>query len=113
MAGTPPGPGGSPAAAPGAGAGNKAAAVAQLKGVFPILHNVFNAFEPGSKEWSAVSRALTALGPVVGKINEEDSLVPAAISQMAMAARGNPLKNAPPVGLAAASPPGGAQPQAA
>jgi hypothetical protein len=113
IAGTPPGPGGSPAAAPGGGGGNKAAAIAQLKAVFPLLHNVFNAFEPGSKEWSALSRALTALGPVVGKINEEDSLVPSAITQMAMAARGGPLKNAPPVGLAPASPPAGAQPQAA
>lgn len=99
-------------AAPGGGEGNKAAAIAQLKSIFPLMYKVLAAFPAGSKEWSAVSRALTALGPVVGK-TEEDSLVPSAIQQLAVASKAGGLKNAPPVGLAAASPPGGAEPAAA
>lgn len=106
-AGNPTTPGSASMAAPGGGDGNKAAAIAQLKAVAPMLHKAMAAFPFGSKEWSAVSRALTALGPVVGKV-EEDSLVPAAISQMAMAAKGGPLKNAPPVGLSPAAAPEGA-----
>lgn len=111
-AGSPPGPGSSPVAAPGGGAGHQAAAVAMLKAVVPILYKLLSAFPFGSKENSAVQRALTALSPIAGK-TEEESLVPAAVQQMALAARGGPLKNAPPVGISSAAPPGGATPQAA
>lgn len=111
-AGAPQGPGASPMASPGGGAGNQAAAVAMLKGVVPIMYKLLAAFPFGSKENSAVQRALTALSPIAGK-TEEDSLVPSAIQQMALAAKGGPLKNAPPVGISPAAPPGGASPEAA
>lgn len=83
-----------------------------LKSVVPMLYKIMMAFPFGSKENSAVSRALTALNPIAGKA-EEDSLVPAAVQQMALAARGGPIKNSPPVGLSPAAPPEGAQPEAA
>lgn len=98
MAGTPPGPGSSPMAAPGAGAGNTASAVAMLKGVFPLFYKLLSAFPPGSEEWKCVSDAMKSLGKIVGKTQDE-SLVPSAIQQMAMAAKGGPMKNAPPVGI--------------
>lgn len=105
MAGGPGGPGGSPVAAPGGGAGNGAAATAMLKAIVPTLYKIAQAYPFGSKENSAVMRALTALTPIAGK-SEEDSLVPSAVQQMALASRGGPLKSAPPVGLSAAAPPG-------
>lgn len=100
-AGAPTTPGASPMAAPGGGAGNKAAAVAQLKAIVPTLYKILSAFEFGSKENAAVQRALTALSPIAGK-TEEDSLVPSAIQQMALAAKGGAIKSAPPVGLSPA-----------
>lgn len=102
MAGSPPGPGSSPMAAPGAGAGNQAAAIAALKGAFPLFYKLLSAFPVGSEDWEAVNTAMKALGKVVGKTHNE-SLVPSAIQQMAMAAKqGGPLKNAPPVGIQSA-----------
>lgn len=91
-------------AAPGGGAGNAAAAVAMLKAIVPTLYKLQSAFPFGSKENSAVQRALTALSPIAGK-TEEDSLVPAAVQQMAMAAKGGPLKAAPPTGVSPAAAP--------
>lgn len=111
IAGGPAGPGASPVASAGGGEGNQAAAVAMLKSVVPVLYKLMAAFPFGSKENSAVSRALTALSPIAGK-TEENSLVPSAIQQMALAAKGGPLKNAPPVGISPAAPPGAAQPGA-
>lgn len=108
-AGSPAGPGGSPMAAPGAGAGNQAAAIAQLKAIVPLLMKTLSALKVGSEEWSAVADAVKSLGKIVGK-TEEDSLVPAAVQQMAMAARGGPLRNAPPVAPAAAAPGGDNEP---
>ncbi len=98
MAGSPQGPGSSPVAAPGAGAGNVAAAVAALKGAFPLLYKLLAAFPPGSEDWKAVSDMIKAGGKIVGKTQDE-SLVPSAIQQMAMASKGGPMKNAPPVGI--------------
>lgn len=103
-AGSPPAPGGSPVASPGAGAGNQAAAVAMLKAVVPTLYKLLGAFPFGSKENSAVQRALTALSPIAGK-TEEESLVPAAVQQMALAAKGGQLKAAPPTGVSPAAAP--------
>lgn len=100
-AGSPSTPGASPMTAPGGGEGNKAAAVAQLKAIIPTLYKIMAAFPPGSKENSAMLRAVTAMSPIAGK-TEQNSLVPAAIQQMAAAAQSGGLKNAPPVGLAKA-----------
>jgi len=109
-AGQPPAVGGSPAVAPGAGAGNEAAARAQLKAVYPMMVKVMMAFPVGSKEHNYMQDVTKKLSTIVGK-TDEDSLVPAAIQQMALAAKGNPLKNAPPVGLSPAAPGGGAEPE--
>lgn len=98
MAGSPAGPGSSPMAAPGAGAGNQAAAVAALKGAFPLFYKLLSAFPVGSEDWKGVSDAMKSLSKIVGKTQNE-SLVPSAIQQMAMAAKGGPMKNAPPVGI--------------
>lgn len=97
-AGSPVGPGSSPMAAPGAGEGNIAAAMASLKGIFPMFYKLLSALPVGSEEWKAVSDAVKSLGKIVGK-TQEDSLVPAAIQKMAMAAKGGPLKAAPPIGI--------------
>lgn len=102
-AGNPTGPGASPMASPGAGAGNTAAALASLKAVFPLLYKLLSAFPPGSEEWQGVSDMIKAGGKIVGKHHDE-SLVPSAIQQMAMASKGGPMKNAPPVGIQAANP---------
>lgn len=107
MAGAATAPGGTPVSAPGGGAGNQAASIAMLKSIVPTLHKLMMAFPFGSKEYAAVSRALTALSPIAGKV-EEDSLVPAAVQQMAMNAKGGPLKSAPPVGVSPSAPPQGA-----
>lgn len=107
-AGTPPNPGASPMAAPGAGGGNTAAAAAQVKAVCSVLIKLLGAFPVGSKENAAVSRAYTALSPIAGKT--EESLVPSAIQQMALASKGSPLKAAPPIAIQPSAPPGGASP---
>lgn len=89
-------------AAPGGGAGNTAAAVAALKGAFPLMYKLLSAFPPGSEDWKNMSKIIEYGGKIVGKTQDE-SLVPSAIQQMAMAAKqGGPLKNAPPVGIQAA-----------
>lgn len=103
MAGSPAGPGSSAVAAPGAGAGNTAAAIAALKGAFPLLYKLLSAFPPGSEDWKNVSKMIEYGGKVVGKTQDE-SLVPSAIQQMAMAAKGGPMKNAPPVGIQESKP---------
>lgn len=107
MAGNPTTPGASPVAAPGGGAGNQAASIAMLKSIVPTMHKLMMAFPFGSTEYSAVSRALTALAPIAGK-TEEDSLVPAAVQQMAMAAKGGAMKNVSPVGASPSPLPQGA-----
>lgn len=96
-------------AAPGGGQGNTAAAAAMLKAIVPTLYKLQAAFPFGSKENSAVSRAITALAPVAGKT--EESLVPSAIQQMALAAKSGQMHNAPPIGIQPAAPPGGAAPE--
>lgn len=102
MAGNPSGPGSSPMAAPGAGAGNEAAARASLKGAFPLFYKLLSAFPPGSEDWKNLSKMIEYGGKIVGNTQNE-SLVPSAIQQMAMAAKqGGPLKNAPPVGIQSA-----------
>lgn len=100
-AGAPAGPGASPMAAPGGGAGNQAAAVAMLKSLHPLLLKLMSAFPFGSKENTAVSKAYSALQGIAGD-SKEESIVPSAIQQMAMAAKGGPMKNAPPVGISPA-----------
>jgi hypothetical protein len=91
-------------AAPGAGQGNTAAAVAAVKAAGLILRKALAGFPFGSKESASISRAMTALEPLVGK-SEEQSLVPSAIQQMALAAQNGPMKNAPPIGIQPAAPP--------
>lgn len=108
--GAPGGPGATPAVAPGAGAGNEAAASAMVNAAMPALHKALAAFPLGSEKYKAVHSAIKALFPVFGS-PEEKSLVPAAISQMATANRaGGPLASAPAPGLtpAPAPSPGGA-----
>lgn len=80
-----------------------------LKAIVPTLYKLQAAFPFGSKENSAVSRAITALAPVAGKT--EESLVPSAIQQMALAAKSGQMHNAPPIGIQPAAPPGGAAPE--
>lgn len=100
--------GASPMLSPGGGGGNMAAAVAQVKAVMGPLHQALAAFPVGTKEYKAVLRMLNAAGPVFGQA-QEGNLVPAAITQMANAAKtgGSPLASVAP-GLKPALPqPGG------
>ena len=93
---------------PGGGAGNKAASVALVKTAMQGLIKFMSALPPESKEFKAVNKAISALIPVFGASSAEDSLVPAAIQQMGMAAKaGGPLASAPAPGLQPAPLPGG------
>lgn len=106
VAGSPAGTGASQVAAPGNGAGNEAAAIAQLKAIFPLLYKILSALKVGSESWTAVQNMIRDGGKVVGK-TEENSLVPSAIQQMAMAAKGGgALKSAPPIAPQPAAPGG-------
>ena len=115
MAGGPTGPGASPALAPGGGAGNEAAADALIQGILPAMHKALSAYPVGSKKYAAVLNALRALTANFGR-EQTQGLVPAAIMQMAQAAKGGtPMSAAPPPGIApapapGAPPPGGAEP---
>lgn len=111
MAGGPTGPGASPALAPGDGAGNMAAADAMVKAIIPALHKALSAYPIGSKQYKGVMRALSSLTAEFGQENKQ-SMVPAAIMQMAQAAKGGtPMPGAPPPGIAPTAGPGaGAEP---
>lgn len=99
MAGNPAGPGSSPVAAPGGGAGNEASARAKLKGAAPMMYQLLAAFPVGTEDWKNMMDIVKAVGKIVGS-TENESLVPSAIQQMALAAKqGGPLKSAPPVGI--------------
>lgn len=94
--------------APGAGAGNEAAADAVVKSLIPGLHKAMAAYPVGSKKYAAVLNALRALTANFGR-EESAPMVPAALQQLAMANKGGgPMQGAPPPGLAPAPPPGGA-----
>ena len=94
---------------PGGGAGNEAAADAMIQTALPGLHKALSAYPVGSKKYAAVLNALRALTANFGK-QQTEGLVPSAINQLAMAAKGqSPLQAAPPPGAGAAPPmPGGA-----
>ncbi len=101
-AGGPGGPGGSPMVSPGGGAGNKAAAMANIKAVMRTLQMSMMAYEPGSKEFQGLMRALSALNPLFGQPSGSD-LGPAALRQMAQTQNpGGPLAGAPPPGVVSA-----------
>jgi hypothetical protein len=86
-------------AAPGAGAGNQAAARAALKGIFPYLYKLQSAFPVASEDWENIQMMIKHGGKIVGN-TEGDSIVPSAIQKMLLEAKqGGPLKNAPPVGI--------------
>jgi hypothetical protein len=92
---------------PGGGAGNRAAAIASIKAVMPLILKAAMAFDAGSKEQQAVLRAVQSLNPIFGKA-EGENLVPAGIQQIAQAARSHsPIAGAPPPGLAPGAPAGG------
>ncbi len=98
---------------PGGGAGNKAAAVQQVKAVLPALLMASMAFEAGSKEQQALLRSVSALNPIFGKA-EGANMVPAGLATMAQAAKqGGPMSAAPPPGLKpdTTPPPGMAPPE--
>lgn len=90
--------GASPMAAPGAGAGNTAAAVNALKGMFPLMYKLLSAFSPGSEDWKNASDGIRSFGKIVGK-EPDDSAVPSAIRQMVLAGKGNPMRAAPPIAI--------------
>lgn len=85
-------------AAPGAGEGNQAAARAALKGIFPMLYKVLSSLPPGSQDAENMLEGIKKISKVVGETQNE-SLVPSAIQQMMLAAKGGPLKNSPPVAI--------------
>src|ERR1700722_16685002 len=97
--GGPGGPGASPMLSPGAGAGNKAAAMQQVKVAMPTLLHAALAYEVGSKEQQALINAYRALTPIFGKA-EAQNMVPAGIATMAMnAQKGGGMASAPPPGI--------------
>lgn len=102
-AGSPNGMGSSPMTAPGAGAGNTAAAIQVIKGAFPLILKVLSAFAPGSDDFNHVQDAIKSLSKVVGKSHDESS-VPSAIQQMALANKGGAMKAAPPIAIQSANP---------
>jgi hypothetical protein len=91
---------------PGAGAGNEAATDALIAGVMQTLYKALQAYPLGSKKNGAVLNAIRALSANFAK-QEGNALVPAAIQQMAMAAKpGGPMANAPMPPISNAPPPG-------
>lgn len=90
--------------APGGGAGNLAAAQAQVKACLDVLHKVLGAAPVGSKEYKSVLRALNALQPVFGGA-EGGNLTQSAAQQMMTAAKGgqSPMASVAP-GLQPAAP---------
>lgn len=109
MPGSPTGPAGvgaSPMASPGNSAGSTAAAIAGVKALGTGLQKLLPAFPFGSKEFKDLSSALKSLSGMLGK-HQEESIVPAAIQQMAMANKAGPMQKAPPVGISPAAPPEG------
>jgi hypothetical protein len=114
-AGGPGGPGGTPMVSPGGGAGNQAAAMANIKACMRTMQMSMLAYEPGSKEFQGLMRALSALNPLFGESKGPD-VTPAAMRQMAQTQNpGGPLAGAPPPGIASAAlppapPPGGPMP---
>lgn len=98
--GGPPGPGATPAMAPGGGKGNEAAADSMISAILPAMHKALSAYAVGSKKYAAVLNALRALTANFGK-EQQQTLVPSAVTNMAMAAKGGqPLEPAPPPGVA-------------
>ena len=98
---------------PGGGAGNKAAAVQQIKTVMPALLLASMAFEAGSKEQQAVLRAISSLNPIFGKA-EGTNMVPAGLASLAEASKQGPLSAAPPPGIKPTNtPPPGMEPPGA
>jgi len=96
--GGPGGPGGSPMVSPGSGAGMKAAATEAIKECMRHIQVYGLAFDPGSKEFNGVQRALGALNSIFGKPSDAD-LGPAARARMAQPPP-NPLAGMPPGGMA-------------
>jgi hypothetical protein len=78
-----------------------------VKAILPGLHKALSAYPVGSKKYAAVLNALRALTANFGK-EDQAAMVPAAIQQMAMAAKGGgPLSQpAAPPGLQPAPVPG-------
>jgi hypothetical protein len=90
---------------PGAGAGNEAMADATIKALLPGLHKVLTSYTVGSPKYKAVLNALRALTANFGDA-QENSMVPAAIQQLAQTAKGGgKFGAAPPMPLQAATPP--------
>lgn len=105
--GTPPGPGASPMVAPGAGAGNTAAAKGIVGQAVKLLVSGMAAFPFNTPEFKAINEALDKLTKHFGK-QEDESLVPATIQQLAGAAKsGAPALQsvAPPLAAAPQSGP--------
>jgi hypothetical protein len=101
--------------APGSGAGNQAAAIAQVKAVMSPLHRALAAVPVGSKEYKGILAALRALAPIFGEA-QDGNLVPAAVAQMGQAAKsgGSPLSAVAPGLQPQMTPPsGGPSPLAA
>lgn len=98
--GGPQGPGATSMTAPGGGAGNEAAADAQIKAVLPTMHKALSAYPVDSKKYKGLLNALRALTANFGSSTTE-SIVPAAIQQMAMNAKGQGqgMPPMPPPGL--------------
>ncbi|HEX8811706.1 MAG TPA: hypothetical protein VF742_06915 [Terracidiphilus sp.] len=91
---------------PGAGAGNEAAAVADIMGAIPMLTKHLNSFPLGDKRRQALMQAVMRLESQFGKSNDE-ALTPAAMTRMTRAAQapGGPARpGMPPPGMALGGP---------
>lgn len=77
-----------------------------IQSILPAMHKALSAYSVGSKKYAAVLNALRALTANFGK-EQTQSMVPAALLQMAQAAKGGtPMSSAPPPGIAPAPAPG-------
>ena len=74
-------------------------------GALPLLHEALQSYAPGSKEYQALMRALSALSPIFGRAGGE-SMLPATIQAMAGGVGKPPAGGLPPGGM----PPPGAPP---
>lgn len=95
VAGPPVAGGSSPVTAPGAGAGNEAAATASVKSLLDPLSAQLSKFPFGSPKYNALYEALGKLKKEFGSA-ESKSIVPSAIQQMALASKNGSSIMKPP-----------------
>jgi hypothetical protein len=89
---------------PGGGAGMKARAHDSIKAIMGTMLAEMKNFEPGTPEFNAMARSLTALNGVFGKATSSDTMGAAVAQGSALGRPGGQMPGAPPPGLGGPAP---------